>query len=173
MADEIVIDLSNYKDRFGSNVPANRYRVQIEDAEVGESNAHNPMIILWYRIMGGPFDGSVIVDRLAQTDNAMWRTVSLMQAIGLPTPKKQLRARPSTWVGKVLDIDVEDGDPFNGKVKSEVRGHMRVERATGAASSPEDELADLGEFAPGTTSNPSNDTMARDGDVVDLDAVDL
>ena len=175
--DEIVIDLRNYKDRFGSNVPADRYRVQIEDYEIGESNAHNPMITLWYRILGGQFDGYTIVDRLAQTDAAAWRTVSLMQAIGLPTPRKQLRAKPGTWVGKVLEIDVEDGDPFNGRVKSEVRGHMKVERAGGAANVEDevDELSGLGEFAPGTTSNPSadDDVMAKPGDddVIDLDDV--
>ncbi len=165
--DTIVIDLTNYKDRVGATVAPGRYRVQVEDVEIGTSSTGNPMITTWLRIQGGKFDGHTIIDRLAQTEGAKWRTVSFMQALGLPTPNKRLNVRTSTWVGRVLDIDVEDGDPYMGRIKSEVRGHMRVERA-GGAETVEDELAALGEFAPGAKV-PADTTMSADDDVVDLD----
>lgn len=134
MSDEVIVDLSNYKDRVGQRVAPGRYRVLVEDAEQDKSQAGNLMINTWLRVTGGEFDGSVIVDRMTLTDKALFRIVGFMQAIGLPTPKKRLKVNLGQFRGKYLEIDVEDGDPYNGRVKSEVRGYLRIRNENGGST---------------------------------------
>lgn len=124
--DNVVIDLTNYKDRVGSRVPQGRYHVIVDDVEQSVSAANNTMITLGLRIVEGPFADSMLIDRLVLAEKALFRVVNFMQAIGLPTPRKRLSVNIKTWLGKHLTVDVEDGEPYNGKVKSEVRGYMRI-----------------------------------------------
>lgn len=123
---DIIVDLTNYRDTVGSRVAPGRYRVQVEDVEVTKSNAGNPMINLFLRVMGGEFEGQTLVDRLPQTPKAMFRTVAFMQAIGMPTPRKRLKINTANFVGRIVDVDVEDGEPYNGRIRSEIRGFSRV-----------------------------------------------
>jgi len=133
MTEMLNLDLTNYRDRVGSRVPEGRYTVLVQDAEMDKSAKGNPMVNLWLDIISPEeHAGATIVDRLTITDRALFRVVGFMQAIGIPTPKKRLQVNLRTFIGKTLDIDVADGEPYNGRVKSEVRGYMR---SSGAASS--------------------------------------
>lgn len=171
MSDDIIIDLSNYKDRVGSRVAPGRYRVQVEDAEQDKSAAGNPMINLWLRVSdGGEFDGQTIVDRLVLTEKSLFRVVGFMQAIGLPTPKKRFKINVRQFIGKVLEVDIEDGDPYNGRVKSEVRGYLRVAKSEQAEP---DDLEDLEGLADGATSESTPAPKAEPAGVDDDDEVDL
>lgn len=179
----MVIDLSNYKDRVGSRVIPGRYRVVVEDVEADQSKAGNPMINLWLRIQGGEFDGQTLVDRLTVTEKALFRVVGFLNAIGMPTPKKRLQINPQKFLGQVLDVDVDDGEPYNGRVKSEIKGYLRVpkEQRNSGADEGEFEGGDgLGEFAAETTSNPAESkpesapaAEASDDEGVNLDDLDL
>lgn len=133
-----ILDLSNYKDRVGARVEPGRYRVVVDDAEMDKSKAGNPMVNVWLRIVGGEFNGSTLTDRLTLTDKALFRVVGFMQAIGLPTPKKRLQVSTGQFIGKTLDVDVEDGDPYNGRIKSEVRGYIRITGQQAVADEPAD-----------------------------------
>ena len=135
--DELVVDLTNYKDRVGSRVTPGTYRVQVEDVESVMAASGNPMINLFLRVVGGEFDGQTLMDRLVQTPNSMFRTVGFMQAIGLPTPRKRLKINVRQFIGRVLDVAVEDGEPYLGRVKSEVRGYTKV---VGAKQPADDDL---------------------------------
>lgn len=139
--DKIVLDLSNYKDRVGTRIAEGTYRVIVEDAEMDKSKAGNSMINVWFRVQGGDFDGATVTDRLVLTEKSLFRVVGFMQAIGLPTPKKRLQLSLGQFMNKVLDITVEDGEPYNGRVKSEVRGYARVAKAEKQSGA---DLEDLG-----------------------------
>ena len=172
MSDTLIIDLSNYKERVGARVPAGSYTVQIEDVETTKSKAGNPMVNIWLRIVGGEHAGATIIDRLTLSDNAMFRVVNFMQALGLPTPKKRLQINVLKWVGQTLVIDVEDGEPFRGTVKSEVRGYSRAEKPQAAdlEDSSDDELPE-----PETAAESADEssTIEVGEDAVDLDTIEL
>lgn len=138
--DKIVLDLSNYKDRVGTRIAEGTYRVVVEDAEMDKSKAGNQMINIWFRVQGGDFDGATVTDRLVLTEKSLFRVVGFMQAIGLPTPKKRLQLSLSQFMNKTLDITVEDGEPYNGRVKSEVRGYARVAKAEKASGADLEDL---------------------------------
>jgi hypothetical protein len=166
LADELIVDLTNYKDRVGNRVVPGRYTVLVEDAELDKSQAGNDMVNLWLRVTGGEFDGATIVDRLTITEKALFRVVGFMQAIGLPTPRKRFKMNVRAFVGKTLDVDVEDGEPYNGRVKSEVRGYMRIAGGTQTAAAEDlpgaDDLsAFTGEAqAEAATADPTPDPVA-------------
>lgn len=120
------VNLTDYKERFGQTVPPGRYTVVVDDLEQTTSKAGNPMVNLWFRIVEGPHDGATIVDRVTVTEKALFRVVAFMQAIGQPTPRRNLQINLNTWLGKRLQVDVEDGEPYNGRVRSEVRGYLRI-----------------------------------------------
>lgn len=143
MSTEFVMDLTNYKDRFGTNVPKGRYRVVVDDAELDTSKNGNKMINMWYRILDGDHADKTIIDRLMPEGKAQFRLVSFMQAIGMRTPKKRLQLKLSQFIGQVLEIDVEDGQPHNGRVRTEVRGYLPATKKSGASESEDlDDLVD-------------------------------
>lgn len=123
----IIVDLSNFRDTTGARVEPGRYRVVVEDVDVTTSNAGNPMVNLWLRIISpAEFNGSTLVDRLTLTEKAMFRVVNFLQALGMPTPRKRIQINPRKFIGHTLDVDVDDGDPYRGNIRSEVRGYIRV-----------------------------------------------
>lgn len=144
MTEQVVIDLTSYKERIGQRVVPGRYTVVVEDAEIDTAKSGNQMINLWLRVLNGTYEGSTLTDRLVITEKSLFRVVAFMQAIGLPTPKKRLAVNLRNFIGKTLDVDVDDGEPYNGRVRSEVRGYMRIE---GAAARVATDVADLSDVA--------------------------
>lgn len=123
---EIIIDLSNYKDTSSARVPEGRYRVVVDDVETDTAKTGNTVIKVWLRILGGAQDGEVIIDRLTLTDKAMFRVVGFMQGIGIPTPKKRLALDLRSFLHRQVDVDVEDDEPYNGRIKSKITRYIRV-----------------------------------------------
>lgn len=182
MSSETVIDLSGYRDRVGDRVEPGTYTATVEDVEVDQTSKPDPktgkpsvMINIWLRIKGGEFDGAVIIERLVQRDTTLFRTVGFLQALGIPTPKKRFKLDLSKTVGKQLSIDVDDGQPYQGRVKSEVRGFNRLTKKTNGSekesadlddledvAAPAEEIADgLDEFAGETTENPAPEAASE------------
>lgn len=128
-----VVDLSGYKDRSSARLPEGDYLVRITDGEVTEiksgNNAGQPMVNLFYEVVGGPSAGQVLVDRLPITENALWRVVAFLRAVGLKVEKKQLQIPFKLIVGRSLTVTVEDGEPYNGNIKSEIRGYAQATAA--------------------------------------------
>jgi hypothetical protein len=195
-AEDIVIDLTNYKERRGSRVPQGAYVVVVDDAELTESQAKNQMVNLWFRITGGEFDGQTITDRLVLTDKSMFRVVGFMQAINLPTPRQRIRLNTRQFIGRRLIIEVSDGEPYNGSVRSEVRQYTRV-LGVGGEEGKADEFEGLEEFMPAgatdstsaevedvpepdpepasvsVTSPQAAENAVSDDGTVDIDSIDL
>lgn len=175
---EITVDLTNYKDKVGSRIAPGEYRVVVDDAELDKSRAGNDMINVWYRVLDGEFKDSSITDRLTITEKALFRVVAFMQAVGLPTPRKRLNLNLRNFIGKQLIITVDDGEPYNGRVKSEVRDYAKVAKSSKAGG---DDLSGLEpeveEPATKAKKAEEQDTLPVDSEEssedVDLDKLDL
>ena len=176
----ITIDLTNYKDRVGSRVPEGTYKVVVDDVEPDTAKSGNPMVNVWFRIHGGDYDGQTITDRLVLTEKSMFRVVGFLQALGIKTPKKRLSLDISKFVGRSMEITVRDGDPYNGRVKSEVSGYARItekaEKQSTAdiddveepADAPEELEAEAPE-APAPAAPESDDDSQGEVDLDELD----
>jgi hypothetical protein len=131
----IVIDLSNYKDSGNVRIPEGRYRAIVDDVDLDKSRAGNTMIKVWMRVLGGEHDGAIILDRLTLTAKAMFRVVGFMQGIGIKTPKKKLQINLKTFLKRQADIEVVDGEPYNGRIRSEIGQYIRIAQPKAEESS--------------------------------------
>ena len=173
MSNEVTIDLSNFKDRVGQRIQPGRYRVVVDDVEQDTAKSGNQMINLWLRVIEGEFNGSVLIDRLVLHQNSLFRVVGFLQAIGVPTPKKKLRMNIQAFLGKVLEVEVDDGEPYNGRVKSEIRAYYRITSADAAdLDTSQDEGDEIVPAAEVNTELPSTEGDEAP-EQVDLDSLSL
>lgn len=171
----IVIDLSNYKDSGNVRIPEGRYRAIVDDVDLDKSRAGNTMIKVWMRVLGGEHDGAIILDRLTLTDKAMFRVVGFMQGIGIKTPKKKLQINLKTFLKRQADIEVVDGEPYNGRIRSEIAQYIRVAQPK-ADESSEDDLDALEAAAEDEApAKPSSDAKKAEAAAIvqDVDTEDM
>ena len=185
------IDLTNYRDRTGSRVPEGDYIVSVEDIEIGESRKGDVMWTVYLSIVGGEYDGQTLVDRLTHTERALFRVVGFLQGMGVKIQRKRIRVDTARLVGKKVKVQVSDGEPYNGTVRSEIRGY---ERFVSKASQTDDvdELDDIADDVAEETPAPAKkakkskpapepvDEMddedtpeTSDDDEIDLDDIDV
>lgn len=176
----LTFDFTNYKDTSTAHVPAGTYHAEVADFEETVSKAGNAMFVIYLEITEGPHAGQQIIDRLPQTEKAMFRSAAFLQALGVKIAKKKIALNPRSLIGRPVDIVVEDGEPYNGRVKSEVREYLRA--AKPAKAEPEtDPLADEDETEeaspvaeePAKAAPAEEDAVELDVDALDIDDLDL
>lgn len=141
----IVIDLSNYKDRTSARVPEGDYLVNVEDIEMGETRKGDPMMTVYLKIIGGDQDGLSLVDRLTLSERAMFRVVGFLQGFGIKTPRKRIQVDPSRIIGRKVRVEVADGEPYNGQIRSEVKSYLRIAKRAAEEDSDIDDVAEESE----------------------------
>lgn len=175
----LTFDFTNYKDTSTAHVAPGTYRAEVSDFEETTSKAGNAMFVVYLEITEGPHAGQQIIDRLPQTEKAMFRSAAFLQALGVKIAKKKIALNPKSLIGRPVDIVVEDGEPYNGRVRSEVREYLRATKPA-KAEPADDPLADDGEIdAPSAAAEPAKpapveeDAVELDVDALDIDDLDL
>lgn len=175
----LTFDFTNYKDTSTAHVAPGTYRAEVSDFEETTSKAGNAMFVVYLEITEGAHAGQQIIDRLPQTEKAMFRSAAFLQALGVKIAKKKIALNPRSLIGRPVDIVVEDGEPYNGRVRSEVREYLRATKPA-KAEPADDPMADDDEIdAPSTTAEPANpapveeDAVELDVDALDIDDLDL
>ena len=173
----LTFDFTNYKDTSTAHVPAGTYRAEVSDFEETTSKAGNAMFVVYLEITSGPHAGQQIIDRLPQTEKAMFRSAAFLQALGVKIAKKRISLNPKSLIGRPVDIVVEDGEPYNGRVKSEVREYLRATKPAKAEPAAADPMADEDEIAePAPAAEPAKpelDATVEDAVELDVDALDI
>lgn len=164
-------DFTNYRETGSAQVPAGTYHARVNDFEETESKAGNAMFVVYLEITSGPYAGKQIIDRLPQTEKAMFRSAAFLQALGVKIAKKRIALNPKSLIGRPVDILVEDGEPFNGRVKSEVREYLRATKPA-AQAQPAADLPDEDD-EPASEEAPAEPAEAVEEDTFDVDALDI
>lgn len=175
----LTFDFTNYKDTSTAHVAPGTYRAEVSDFEETTSKAGNVMFVIYLEITEGAHAGQQIIDRLPQTEKAMFRSAAFLQALGVKIAKKKIALNPRSLIGRPVDIVVEDGEPYNGRVKSEVREYLRATKPA-KAEPADDPMADEDE-APAAADAPAKpeldatveDVVELDVDALDIDYLDL
>nr|DAX53557.1 MAG TPA: Protein of unknown function (DUF669) [Caudoviricetes sp.] len=165
----LTFDFTNYKDTSSTHVPAGTYRAEVTDFQETTSKAGNMMFVIYLEITEGPHAGQQIIDRLPQTEKAMFRSAAFLQALGVKIAKRKIALNPKSLLGRPVDIVVEDGEPYNGRVKSEVREYLRATKPAKSEPAAADPLADDVEEA----AKPKLDATVEDAVELDVDALDI
>jgi len=166
-------DFTNYRETGSAQVPAGTYRAKVNDFEETESKAGNAMFVVYLEIIAGPYTGKQIIDRLPQTEKAMFRSAAFLQALGVKIAKKRIALNPKSLIGRPVDILVEDGEPFNGRVKSEVREYLRATKPAAKAEPVQDLPDEDDESAAEATPAEAAEEDTFDVDALDIDDLDL
>lgn len=174
----LTFDFTNYKDTSTAHVAPGTYHAEVSDFEETTSKAGNAMFVVYLEITSGPHAGQQIIDRLPQTEKAMFRSAAFLQALGVKIAKKRISLNPKSLIGRPVDIVVEDGEPYNGRVKSEVREYLRATKpaeSRPAADPMEDAAEDeIAEPAPAAEpAKPELDATVEDAVELDVDALDI
>ncbi len=173
----LTFDFTNYKDTSTAHVAPGTYRAEVSDFEETTSKAGNAMFVVYLEITSGPHAGQQIIDRLPQTEKAMFRSAAFLQALGVKIAKKRISLNPKSLIGRPVDIVVEDGEPYNGRVKSEVREYLRATKPAESKPAAFDPMADEDEIAsPAPAAEPAKpelDATVEDAVELDVDALDI
>lgn len=175
----LTFDFTNYKDTSTAHVAPGTYRAEVSDFEETTSKAGNAMFVVYLEITEGPHAGQQIIDRLPQTERAMFRSAAFLQALGVKIAKKKIALNPKALIGRPVDILVEDSEPYNGRVRSEVREYLRATKPAKAepADDPMADEAEIGEPAsaaePAKPAPAEEDAVELDVDALDIDDLDL
>ncbi len=144
MSDTFELDLSGFVPNQSAYIPPGEYLVVVEDMEEMVSSTGNPMWKLTDSVLTeGEFQGMTLVDFLTLTPKALWRVVSFLNAVGIPTPKKKLSIPKGMLVGKTFIAVVID-DEYKGQVKSKIVEYRSASAGSTVVVSsdlPEDEDA--------------------------------
>lgn len=170
----LTFDFTNYKDTSTAHIPAGTYHAKVETFEETISKANNVMFVVYLRITKGPYAGQQIIDRLPQTEKAMFRSAAFLQAIGVKISKKKIALNPKNLINLPVDIVVEDGEPYNGRVKSEVREYLRATKPAKAEPAADPMADEVGENpAPAEQAKSELDDTVEDAVELDVDALDI
>ena len=173
----LTFDFTNYKDTSTAHVAPGTYHAEVSDFEETTSKAGNAMFVVYLEITEGAHAGQQIIDRLPQTEKAMFRSAAFLQALGVKIAKRKIALNPKSLIGRPVDIVVEDGEPYNGRVKSEVREYLRATKPAKAEPDAADPLADaedeVEEAAPVKPASAEDDSVEIDVDALDIDDLDL
>ena len=170
----LTFDFTNYKDTSTAHVAPGTYHAEVSDFEEATSKAGNVMFVIYLEITEGPHAGQQIIDRLPQTEKAMFRSAAFLQALGVKIAKKKIALNPRSLIGRPVDIVVEDGEPYNGRVKSEVREYLRATKPA-KAETKDDPMADEAD-EPAVADEPAKpelDATVEDAVELDVDALDI
>ena len=174
----LTFDFTNYKDTSTAHVAPGTYHAEVSDFEETTSKAGNAMFVVYLEITSGPHAGQQIIDRLPQTAKAMFRSAAFLQALGVKIAKKRISLNPKSLIGRPVDIVVEDGEPYNGRVKSEVREYLRATKPAESKPAAADPMSDdaedeIVEPAPAAAESAKPELDATVEDAVELDVDDL
>jgi hypothetical protein len=123
------------------------YRVKVVGIKTGKakSEAQTPYAQLALEFQDGKYKGTVWDSnrtRVYISDAALWRVRSLYEACGKTVPKKKLKLDFNKLIGEQLGITVTDGEPYEGKIQSEISDFIEVDAIGGADDDDEDEEED-------------------------------
>ena len=171
----LTFDFTNYKDTSTAHVAPGTSHAEVSDFEETTSKAGNTMFVVYLEITEGAHAGQQIIDRLPQTEKAMFRSAAFLQALGVKIAKKKIALNPRSLIGRPVDIVVEDGEPYNGKVKSEVREYLRATKpvADKPEADPLDDAEDGVEEAVQAKPAPAPAQAADESAEIDVDALDI
>jgi len=121
------LDFTNVQDGGGgaaAHVPEGDYILTLKEASVQDvkKDPSRKQIVWIFTIKKGPGKSSnVIYHRTALDPERLWTTRNLLAALlDKEIPKKSLNIDLAKYFGRDIGATLIDGEPYNGKVKSEI-----------------------------------------------------
>jgi hypothetical protein len=112
------------------------YEVKFVSHEFGRSKEkETPYVQVGLEFTDGKYKGVVwsnMRTRLYLSDSSLWRLRAFLEAMGVNIPKKKVNINFSKYYGKSLGVTIVDGDPYEGRVSSEIGDFLDLDTLRGA-----------------------------------------
>lgn len=94
------------------------------------------------------------------SEKTLWKLRNLLIAAGINVPKTKTKVDPNKVVGRLIGVTIEDGEPYEGREKSEITGVFPASELTDAVTDDDDDDDEPEE---------SNDSLDDDDFAGDID----
>ena len=121
MAKAVNVDFSGVKDGGAIRVAPGDYAVKVKSSKITESKSGKPMIVWTFTGLNGALKGQELRHITSLQPQALFNLRNLLLAMKVNVAHGKMKVVPQAYVGKVLGVTLADGEPYQGKVKSEVQ----------------------------------------------------
>lgn len=148
----------------GRKCPDGTYEAEITSADIEESSAGNPMIVVKWKILKGKFKGTTLFDNISLTPQALWKLKTLLEALGVDAQEEDVEA--SEYAEAIVEQPctvIVTNETYEGEQRPKVTGYG----SAGEEESSEEEDADdedEEEEEPKVRNKKSKKKAARDED---------
>ncbi len=103
-------------------IPEGNYLAELKEATVGNTKKEpkRPMVLWIFTIAEGKYEGTDIWYRTVLQDNTLWDLRRTLAALGVKIKDETMKMDFRKLEGRQCGIQVIDGDPYNGKVSSDI-----------------------------------------------------
>lgn len=126
-AGTVIVDFTDAEGGGRIRIPEDDYRLKVKEIGQKDSKAGNPMLVWKFVISAGDHKGKELVDRFVLSKEAAWKLKQVVEAMGYTVPSKKVALQYTKYIGKELGATVADGEPYNGKVKSEIMDYISLD----------------------------------------------
>lgn len=138
----IPIDFSKAGEGGSKRFKEGDYPFKFVGHEFGRSkDKDTPYVQVALEFTDGKYKGQVwdgMRTRMYLTDSSLWKIRSFLEAMGVSVPKKKANVNFSKYYGKELAVSVVDGEPYNGRISSEMGDFLDMDTYRGADEDDED-----------------------------------
>lgn len=108
----------------GRKCPDGEYQAEITSAELEESSAGNPMIVVKWKISEGKFKGVVLYDNVSLVPQALWKLKNLLEAVGIDPQEEDVEAEEyaNELLEKTATVLVTN-ETYEGEQRPKVTGY--------------------------------------------------
>jgi len=124
-------------------LPAGRYTLKAEDAEVKSSSKGNSMIAITFKVVGGDYNNRKLWHNFTLTDKALPFLTRFLKAAGSDVFNEEDvsgEAIAQALIGKVVSAYTEPGKTINGNPKNDLKNWSSVDDAVDTTSESNEEL---------------------------------
>lgn len=147
----LTADFSGVEERRGGGAAAHvqegDYLLKLKDVEVRQNEKKDGQHVKWvWGIEKGPEKSTrPVYDNTSLKPEALWKLYNVLTDLreGKPLPKKALNIDFSKYIGKLIGATLADGEPYNGKVKSEIVATFPASEYADEDVDDDEEAADL------------------------------
>lgn len=110
--------------------------------EFGRSKEkETPYVQVGLEFTDGKYKGQVwsnMRTRLYLSDSSLWRLRGFLEAMEVSVPKKKVNINFAKYYGKTLGVTIVDGEPYEGRVQSEIGDFLDLDTLRGADEEDEE-----------------------------------
>lgn len=129
---DMTVDFNGVESGGSRAVPDDTYLVEVVSVEDKESGEGNPYLAWKWKIIEGPYKGTVLYDNTSLKTTALWRLKGLLECLGYTIDGK-FALNLAEYKGK--RVHVETGtEQYQGKDKSRITGFLFNNAKSAAAS---------------------------------------